>query len=53
MSDEDEYEVLSANAGLGVRHRYIFPGELHDPFSLTYYMSFIGQHARRCSRKSR
>lgn len=28
MSDEDEYEVLSPNAGLGVRQRHVFfPGE--------------------------
>jgi hypothetical protein len=36
MSDEDDYEVLSPNAGLGVSQRHVSPGELHDAFSLIY-----------------
>ena len=40
MADEDDYEALSPNAGLGVRQSHVSLGELHDPFSLTHCMDF-------------
>jgi len=52
MSEEDDYEALSPNAGLGVRLELRLPAHgLHGPLFPEYFQLFIGQHARRRSRK--
>lgn len=55
MSEDDDYEALSPNAGLGVRQTYVlsFTGFMVPSFLNFFFRLFIGQHVRRRSRKCR